>query len=825
MYAQAGTGGVLTLRANLADLTTGYISLPDTKQSTATTNGALVVAGGVGIAKDVFVGGNISAVNMTISGNFTVNGSTTIVNSTTISVDDPVFTLGGDTAPGSDDNKDRGIEFRWHNGTSAKVGFFGFDDSTGKFTFIPDATNTSEVFSGTKGTLDAYLSASDLTTGTIATGILGNSSLYIGTTQVLLNQGSGTLTSLAGLTSVSATTFTGALSGNATTATTLATARAINGVNFDGSAAITVPVNVTDDTTTNATYYPSFAQATSGNSAHKVASTKLTFNPSTGLLTATAFSGTGTALTALTAGNLTGTIPSGVLGNSTVYIGTTAVALNRTSAALVLTGITSIDGNAATATVLQTGRAINGISFNGSAAITVPINLTQEDASAVAHYPVFSLAATVPGNNDAKMSSKWFFEPSTGFMTFPHLILSDPGGTSSSLATTEATGNLFNTTATTINLGGAATVIQIGLAGASTVNVNGTTDATSSTTGALVVDGGLGVAGRIQGTHIALTTAQATHATKISLGGTVTTNSASVGVINAGVEMIGGASTTIIFGAQHNITLTPAAATISTHYNHLNYFTINNGSSYGSMYGEFIRLDMSANALGGTVTNYYGTLIATPSINASATKTITNYYGVHVQDYVKVAGQGAATLVVGLGSNISSGTGRWNLYSSGTASNYLEGSTGIGKSPALAKLDVEGTVAHKGLVMTTAAAGAMAIDQAYAFTMASTALTTAWVNTGIDAANELVTGVYMVHIQAGTNEFYTAMMPWTSGNGNATMNDDFTEIPLMKSGDGGTATNIFARIYRTASAAPTLQLSASATLAAYAYVLNFRRIW
>ena len=35
-------------------------------------------------------------------------------------------------------------------------------------------------------------------------------------------------------------TVTAALSGNATTATTLATARAINGVNFNGSAAITV---------------------------------------------------------------------------------------------------------------------------------------------------------------------------------------------------------------------------------------------------------------------------------------------------------------------------------------------------------------------------------------------------------------------------------------------------------------------------------------------------------------------------------------------------------------------------------------------------------
>ena len=50
-------------------------------------------------------------------------------------------------------------------------------------------------------------------------------------TGLTYNPSSGVLTS---------TQFTGALSGNASTATALATARAINGVNFDGSAAITV---------------------------------------------------------------------------------------------------------------------------------------------------------------------------------------------------------------------------------------------------------------------------------------------------------------------------------------------------------------------------------------------------------------------------------------------------------------------------------------------------------------------------------------------------------------------------------------------------------
>jgi len=88
---------------------------------------------------------------VTMTGDLTVNGTTTTVNSTVTTVDDPIMTLGGDTAPGSDDNKDRGIEFRYHTGSSAKVGFFGFDDSASAFTFIPDATNSSEVFSGSVG--------------------------------------------------------------------------------------------------------------------------------------------------------------------------------------------------------------------------------------------------------------------------------------------------------------------------------------------------------------------------------------------------------------------------------------------------------------------------------------------------------------------------------------------------------------------------------------------------------------------------------------------------------------------------------------------------
>ena len=124
----------------------------------------------IGLPNNVTVGNNL-----TVTGNLVVQGTTTTVNSTTVTIDDPIFTLGGDTAPSSDDNKDRGIEFRWHDGTDAKLGFFGFDDSDGpSFKFIADATNTSEVFSGNLGNakfggVNAGTVVAGVTAGTVTT--------------------------------------------------------------------------------------------------------------------------------------------------------------------------------------------------------------------------------------------------------------------------------------------------------------------------------------------------------------------------------------------------------------------------------------------------------------------------------------------------------------------------------------------------------------------------------------------------------------------------------------------------------------------------------
>jgi hypothetical protein len=111
-----------------------------------TLNGSSITNG----SGNITLSANGGAGDVIITGDLTVNGTTTTVNSTVTTLDDPIMTLGGDTA-GLDDDKDRGVEFKWHNGTDAKVGFFGYDDSASKFTFIPDATITSEVAAGTAG--------------------------------------------------------------------------------------------------------------------------------------------------------------------------------------------------------------------------------------------------------------------------------------------------------------------------------------------------------------------------------------------------------------------------------------------------------------------------------------------------------------------------------------------------------------------------------------------------------------------------------------------------------------------------------------------------
>ena len=112
-----------------------------------------------------------------------------------------------------------------------------------------------------------------------------------------------------------------------------------------GSATNATNTGTTDDTTTNAVMYPVWKTATTGNLPEYTSSTKFKFNPSTGTLTATVFSGSGASLTS---------IPNSALTNSSVTIGSTSVSLGST--------VTSFSG----LTGLNFASGTNGIVFNNN---------------------------------------------------------------------------------------------------------------------------------------------------------------------------------------------------------------------------------------------------------------------------------------------------------------------------------------------------------------------------------------------------------------------------------------------------------------------------
>ena len=154
--------GAIDLNATTLDID----ATDDIDIDTSDTTGGIAI-GTANSGVPVSIGHSTSEVtvgdNLTVTGNLTVSGTTTTVNSTTVSVADPVFELGADS---SDDNLDRGIKMKYNSG-GTKIAFMGYDDSTGQFTMISDATDTSSVFSGNRGTLSANLvtDAAGLTVG------------------------------------------------------------------------------------------------------------------------------------------------------------------------------------------------------------------------------------------------------------------------------------------------------------------------------------------------------------------------------------------------------------------------------------------------------------------------------------------------------------------------------------------------------------------------------------------------------------------------------------------------------------------------------------
>ena len=159
-----------------------------------------------------------------------VVAGTSIPNNTTISAINTgtkVITLSANVTAGistskqltithaKDTNTDRGISFNYNTSSGVgnnKLGFFGMDDSatadtdgSRKWTYVPDATNTAEVISGTKGYLDIkgiYYQSGDFATHGIV--YFTNAGLQTSTTA----PSAATFTSTQLLTAVTEVTLT-----------------------------------------------------------------------------------------------------------------------------------------------------------------------------------------------------------------------------------------------------------------------------------------------------------------------------------------------------------------------------------------------------------------------------------------------------------------------------------------------------------------------------------------------------------------------------------------------------------------------------------------
>jgi hypothetical protein len=465
--------------------------------------------------------------NLAVTGNLTINGTTTTVNSTVTTVVDPVITIGtaiGGTNPSTDDNKDRGLEFKYFSGT-AKTGFFGFDDSTGFFTFIPDATNSSEIFSGTAGTLDVNRitgSAASWTNSRTVTfsggGVTGSfsidgsanvsgialtvtdDSIALGTkttgqyASTIAISGSGiTATSASASDGTAYTIYSSAVSTNTASSIVL---RDSSG-NFSAGT-ITGTLSGTASTATNSTttalsgtmYLAGtlISGAASGGTALQVAS-GLNFVSSTGTLSATTFSGSlsGTAtssqLLATTTDNsstlyILGTRSNGGFAGTSIYVNTGISALGNTITA------TTFSGTATSST--------NTANTNVTLDTTSTIYLTGSRSNAsIGSTPVYVLSGVSALGNTVTATT--FIGSLSGTASSSALINID-----ASTGTRYLLGTVLNTASgsTQVSVGSGITIGN-NLLTSGGIAVTNTTVSTSTSTGALTVTGGVGIGGSL----------------------------------------------------------------------------------------------------------------------------------------------------------------------------------------------------------------------------------------------------------------------------------------------------------------------------------------
>jgi hypothetical protein len=100
--------------------------------------------------------------NLILNNNLVVNGSTVSINTESVTVNDPIITLANNTTT---DIYDRGVDFKWYDGSQIKTGFMGLKQSTNNFVLLSDASNNNNVYTGSTGGLQVKNLVCDVSTG------------------------------------------------------------------------------------------------------------------------------------------------------------------------------------------------------------------------------------------------------------------------------------------------------------------------------------------------------------------------------------------------------------------------------------------------------------------------------------------------------------------------------------------------------------------------------------------------------------------------------------------------------------------------------------
>ena len=348
----------------------------------ASNNGFVVSSTGASTlylnsSQDLQTSASPSFNNLSVTGNLTVSGAYTYTNTAIFQTVDSLILL---AANNTGDVVDIGFYGQYN--TSSYAGLV----RTGGSNFVlfkglaAPSSNTFGVISlANTATLKANITGGMITALANTIGISDggtNNSTY--TTGALVQYNGSGIVSLAntgtagtyGNSSYHPVITTDAY-GRVSAVTNTAIAIAASAVTSGTLAIAQGGTNASTYTTGNVLYYTGTAVASLANVSTTVTGGLSSSNTITSITTdsygrLTAYTG---AAISLSASSLSGgTISSTILGNSTVYVGTTAIALNRASASQTLTGV-NIDGSAGSASTATT--ATNASGLTGTPNITV----------------------------------------------------------------------------------------------------------------------------------------------------------------------------------------------------------------------------------------------------------------------------------------------------------------------------------------------------------------------------------------------------------------------------------------------------------------------